>query len=187
MKLVVNILVGLPGSGKTTWLNNNFNQDTFFDELHIKDDALSDNDFEKLRELLYDDKVKEISISDVNFADPKKLYNSLNVLHNLISNTERKEEYNFILFQQPESYCVKSIKNRVGALNELDDIRRYAPVIENTFKHLKDTFPKYTKEVFLEALALAPVTVDELSLDPNEIIEKKEDKKTFFSMFRKKI
>lgn len=151
--LKVNILIGLPGSGRTSWLQNNFSQDTYFDNLNLGPNGFEDEDLDRFGDLINDPDVKEISISDVNFADARKMFQNLEYFHTLISTSGRDEIYNFILFTQSEAHCIRNVKEQDDRLRKMSAIQSFAPVIKQTFLFIKNKFPRYVQEVTFSPLA----------------------------------
>lgn len=150
--LKVNILIGLPGSGRTSWLKNNFSADTYFDDLNLGPNGFEDRDLDRFGDLINDPNVKEISISDVNFADAKKMFQNLEYFHTLISTSGREETYNFVLFPQSEAHCIRNVKEQEDRLIKMSTIQSLAPVIKQTFLFIKNKFPRYVQEVTFSPL-----------------------------------
>lgn len=150
--LKVNVLIGLPGSGRTTWLHKNFKEETFFDNLNIGPEGLNDDDFERFGDLIQNQSIKEISISDVNFADAKSMFQTLDYLHTLIESAGREETYHFVLFPQSEAHCIRNVKEREQGREELPLIQKFAPIIKQTFIFIKNKFPRYVQEVSFSPL-----------------------------------
>ena len=156
-KLVVDILVGLPGSGRTTWLQTNNTENNIFDNI-----GETDPDLQRFKKVVSDPSVEKISISEVQFADIKVLFQTLSLLHETIESVGREEEYRFILFQQSEAYCIRNVENEFNSASKIGTIRTFAATINQTFIYLKNKFPKYIEEV-----RISPVT--KISQDNNEI------------------
>lgn len=150
--LKVNVLIGLHGSGKSTWLKNNHQPATYFDDINITTEGLSDDDVDRLRDLMHDSSLKEISISDPNFADVKQMFQALDYLHTLIESSGREETYQFILFPQSEAHCIRNVKERNDGRNVLPEIQKYSPIIKQSFLFIKNRFPRFVEEVTFSPL-----------------------------------
>jgi hypothetical protein len=179
----------LPGSGKKTWLNQNYSENTYFSNLAISHDGLDDNDLVKLRDLMYQKDVSTISISNIDFVDIKKLYEMLEIVNTYIENAERTPTYHFILFPQSEQHCIRNVKNQNNSHAAIHQIESLSSNVKKTFMHLKKNFPRYITEVSFSPIN-APMEKSEdnssnLSIDEEDIKEPiKENKKRFWH-FRK--
>lgn len=156
-KLIIDILVGLPSSGRTTWLQTNNTPNNTFDNI-----GETDPDLQRFRKVVSDLNVDRISISEVQFADIKVLFQTLNLLHETVESVGREEEYRFILFHQGEAYCIRNVENQPDAANKIALIRTFSPVINQTFIFLKNKFPRFVEEV-----RISPVSKSALDKEPS--------------------
>lgn len=159
-KLIIDVLIGLPGSGRTTWLQNNNKPNNIFDNI-----GDTDPDLQKFKKTVSDPTVDRISISEVQFADAKILFQTLTLLHETIESVGREEEYHFVLFQQSEAYCIRAVENQPSASTKIALIRNFSPIINKTFIFLKKNFPRFTKDFRISPIS--PISKHNNTLDNN--------------------
>lgn len=129
----ITLLVGLPGSGKTTWLNNNALASAALDDISQTDPNLG-----KLIKLLNDDKIDEIWISDVNFCNVNILKTALNKIQSF---TKDDLSLNFIIFPKDKKDCISNVRYRNDGRWVEPSIDRFYPLINECFTWIKEHFP----------------------------------------------
>lgn len=141
-KLIVDIVVGLPGSGRTTWMQTKNNPAHIFDNI-----GETDPDLQRFKKVISDHSVEKVSISETQFADVRVLFQTLTFLHEVIEEAGREDEYHFVLFPQSEAYCLRNVEGQHDNAMKVANIREFAPNITKTFIYLKNNFPRFTEEV----------------------------------------
>lgn len=121
--MIINLLIGLPGSGKSTYLETK-NGYIFDDMSQIKDGI------EKLKQLMnqdINDDTKEFYIADVNFCD----VNILNIAKQKISSLLQNKTitFKYIIFDANEEVAQNNVDYR-------NDGRYVKPTIKRFSKHM---------------------------------------------------
>lgn len=131
----IHLLIGLPGSGKTFWLNQNAPKKFTLDDISQIDPYL-----EKLKSLMSDSSVSNIWISDFSFCNFKTLQKSLISLQLL--NKKEQTTFTFLLFKTPLNICLENIRNRKTFDNRSvhSTIHIFSKTIDNTFEKIEKNF-----------------------------------------------
>lgn len=158
-KLIVDILVGLPGSGRTTWMQAKNNPEHIFDNI-----GETDPDLQRFKQVISDPSVSRVSISENQFADIRVLFQTLTYLHEVIEEAGREDEYHFVVFPQSEAYCLRNVEEQMDNVIKISHIREFAPTITKTFIYLKNNFPRFIEEVRISPVNknVAPSALDDI-------------------------
>lgn len=144
--MIIHLLIGLPGSGKSTWLASIPNKNEIFDDISQNDPQLI-----QLNKLLKNNS-QNIFISDVNFCDKQILDRAINKIKELSDN---QIELKFILFPQSSKICRLNVQQRNDGRNVEFTINRFEKLVNETFDHIKLTYKNY-EEVSFQPLKFKP-------------------------------
>lgn len=137
--MIVHLLIGLPGSGKSTWLNLLPNKNEIFDDISQTDPKLIE------LEKTFKTNPENIFISDVNFCD----HNILNIAINKIKElTNNHIEFKFVLFPQSPEICRLNVQQRNDGRSVEFTINRFETLVNETFNYIKTNYNHYEEIKF---------------------------------------
>lgn len=113
------LLIGLPGSGKTTWLKNAIG--IVFDDISQMKNGLSD-----LQKAIEDNKKKDIFIADVNFCNLDTLQLAMYKIQSFSKDTIN---FKYVIFEADKEILYNNVKYR-------NDGRLVSATIENMSKRI---------------------------------------------------
>ncbi|NCQ51498.1 hypothetical protein GW796_06310 [archaeon] len=138
----INLLIGLPGSGKSTWLSGK-DKNCVFDDISQTDPLLH-----RLKTISIED-CDEIWISDVNFCDKKILIKALDVMMSIFG---KEIIFNFIIFDVNEYFCRLGVENRNDGRNVMASIDRFSKTIGESVLYIKENFNFNTESYCLTSV-----------------------------------
>jgi AAA15 family ATPase/GTPase len=132
MRRKITFIIGLPGSGKSTWLKS-IDKDKFhvFDDVHQEDEGLVG-----FKNALKNNDGKDIYVVDLTLMRRKVFNSAMNFLEN---QTDEKFDFHYIYFKSNADISFHNVKLR-------NDGRNVAP----TINHLSKLIPEF--EEFLTQL-----------------------------------
>ena len=144
--MIIHLLIGLPGSGKSTWLESIPNKNEIFDDISQNDPKLI-----QLNKLLKNNP-ENIFISDVNFCEKQILDRAINKIKEL---SDKQIEFQFILFPQSSEICRLNVQQRNDGRNVEFTINRFEKLVNETFEYIKLTQTNY-EEVRFQPVKFKP-------------------------------
>lgn len=132
-----NLLIGLPGSGKTTWLKENANP-----EFSLDDISQTDKTLKQLKHIISLNP-KEIWIADINFCD----YSTLLKAQEKIKKLSQNSTFNFLIFPKTKEECLENVKQRNDGRLVNNTIEIFYNKSIETFSTLNKTKPEHTSKI----------------------------------------
>lgn len=128
------LLIGLPGAGKSYWLQNV--QGAIFDDM-----SQTDPHMENFKAALQQKEIENIYVADVNLCSLEifKL-----ALQKITSLSQESINFHFVLFDADKEMALNNVQYRNDGRYVIPTINRFYKNTETTFKHIEDNYSTQT-------------------------------------------